>query len=86
MLFQKLHSIKQGSKTDDKYTDEFHELTLHNQLFETDDQQVANYRLDFEGRFSKRWSQYFHGPLVRNYQLALRIEQLKIRSMVILKI
>ena len=42
-LYQRLHSLRQGTRSVDDYTEEFHQLIARNDLSETEEQLVARY-------------------------------------------
>ena len=44
LMYTKLFSLKQGTKSVEEYTKEFHELSIQNQVQESDAQLAARYK------------------------------------------
>ena len=44
LMYTKLFSLKQGTKSVEEYTEEFHELSIRNQVRESDAQLAARYK------------------------------------------
>ena len=55
LMYTKLFSLKQGTKSVEEYTEEFHELSIQNQVWESEAQLVARYKARFKWRFNLRW-------------------------------
>ena len=45
LMYTKLFSLKQGTKSVEEYIEEFHELSIRNQVWESDAQLVACYKV-----------------------------------------
>ncbi|RVW77677.1 Retrovirus-related Pol polyprotein from transposon 297 [Vitis vinifera] len=74
-MYTKLFSLKQGTKSIEEYTEEFHELSIRNQVRESDAQLAARYkaRLRMEIQLEMIAADTYTVDDV--YQLALKIEE-----------
>ena len=75
LMYAKLFSLKQGTKSNEEYTKEFHELSIQNQAQESDAQLATYYkaRLQMEIQLEKI---AIHTYIVDDvYQLGLKIDE-----------
>ena len=75
LMYTKLFSLKQGTKSVEEYTEEFHELSIRNQVRESDAQLAARYKAGLRMEIQLEMIAA-HTYIVDDvYQLALKIEE-----------
>ena len=80
LMYTKLFSLKQGTKSVKEYTEEFHELSIRNQVRESDAQLAAHYKAGLRMKIQLEMIAAHTYTVYDVYQLALkREEDLKFR-------
>ncbi|RVW75570.1 Transposon Ty3-G Gag-Pol polyprotein [Vitis vinifera] len=74
-MYTKLFSLKQGTKSVEEYTEEFHELSIRNQVRESDTQLVARYKAGLRMEIQLEMIAAHTYTVDDVYQLALKIEE-----------
>ena len=75
LMFTKLFSLKQCTKSIEEYTKEFHELSIQNQVRESDAQLATRYRVGLQIKIQLEMI-VAHTYTVDNvYQLALKTKE-----------
>ena len=75
LMFTKLFSLKQCTKSIEEYTKEFHELSIRNQVRESDAQLATRYRVGLQIKIQLEMI-VAHTYTVDNvYQLALKTKE-----------
>lgn len=79
-IYQQFHKLQQGARFVREYTEEFHRLSLHADLSEIKDQQVARYLAGLHIQLQDDLS-LLHLPHMEDaYQVALKAEVKQQRS------
>ena len=74
-LYQRLHSLKQGARSVDDYTEEFYNLIARNNLFEIEEQLVARYLEGLKQSLQDALSLHSLWIVSEAYQRALVVEK-----------
>ena len=74
-LFQRLHSLRQGTRSVDDYTEEFYQLIARNDLSETEEQMVARYLGGLRQPLQDVLSLHSLWTISEAYQLAFVMEK-----------
>ena len=74
-MYAKLFSLKQNTKLVEEYTEEFHELSIQNQVWESDAQLAANYKGGLRMEIPLEVITAHTYTMGDDYQLALKIEE-----------
>ncbi|RVW85285.1 Transposon Ty3-I Gag-Pol polyprotein [Vitis vinifera] len=75
LMYTKLFSLKQGTKSVEEYTEEFHELSIRNQVRESDAQLAAHYKAGLRMEIQLEMIVAHTYTVDDVYQLALKIEE-----------
>ena len=75
LLYTKLFSLKQGTKSVEEYTKEFHELSIQNPVRESDAQLAARFNVGLQMNIQLEMITTHTDTVDDVYQLALKIEQ-----------
>ncbi|RVW45061.1 Transposon Ty3-I Gag-Pol polyprotein [Vitis vinifera] len=75
LIYTKLFSLKQGTKSVEEYTEEFHELSIRNQVQESDPQLAARYKAGLRMEIQLEMIAAHTYTVDDVYQLALKIEE-----------
>ncbi|RVW47624.1 Transposon Ty3-I Gag-Pol polyprotein [Vitis vinifera] len=75
LMYTKLFSLKQGTKSVEEYTEEFHELSIRNQVRESDAQLAARYKARLRMEIQLEMIAAHTYTVDDVYQLALKIEE-----------
>ncbi|RVW42524.1 Transposon Ty3-I Gag-Pol polyprotein [Vitis vinifera] len=75
LMYTKLFSLKQGTKSVEEYTEEFHELSIRNQVRESDAQLAARYKAGLRMEIQLEMIAAHTYTVDDVYQLALKIEE-----------
>ncbi|WJZ83015.1 hypothetical protein VitviT2T_002731 [Vitis vinifera] len=75
LMYTKLFSLKQGTKSVEEYIEEFHELSIRNQVGESDAQLAARYKAGLRMEIQLEMTTAHTYTLYDVYQLALKIEE-----------
>ncbi|GLT54896.1 hypothetical protein SLA2020_280550 [Shorea laevis] len=79
-LFQRLHTLRQGVRSIDDYTEEFYQLVARNDLSETEEQLVARYLGGLRQSLQDVLSLHSLWTVSEAYQRALTVEKQQARS------
>ena len=79
-LFQRLHTQRQGARSIDDYTEEFHQLVARNDLSETEEQLVALYLGGLRQSLQDVLSLHSIWTVSEAYQRALTVEKQQSRN------
>ncbi|KAJ0977916.1 hypothetical protein J5N97_013390 [Dioscorea zingiberensis] len=79
-LFQRLHTLRQGARSVDEYTEDFYQLIARNDLSETEEQLVARYLGDLYQPLQDVLSLHSLWTVSEAYQRALTVEKLQNRK------
>ncbi|XP_022853907.1 uncharacterized protein LOC111375334 [Olea europaea var. sylvestris] len=82
-LFQRLHSLRQGARSVNDYTEEFYQLVARNDLSETEEQMVARYLGGLRQPLQDVLSLHSLWTVSEAYQRALAVEKQQSRKPVI---
>ncbi|KAJ0978464.1 hypothetical protein J5N97_013938 [Dioscorea zingiberensis] len=74
-LFQRLHTLRQGARSVDEYTDDFYQLIARNDLSETEEQLVARYLGGLRQPLQDVLSLHSLWTVSEAYQHALTVEK-----------
>jgi hypothetical protein len=74
-LFEELLTHRQGNMTVDEYTNQFHELSIRSQAFETERQSIARYKIGLREDIRRELLTVQLVSVDEAYQIAIRIEQ-----------
>ncbi|XP_042386450.1 activity-regulated cytoskeleton associated protein 1-like [Zingiber officinale] len=74
-LFQRLHTLRQGTRTVDDYTEEFYQLIARNDLSETEEQTTARYLAGLRQPLQDSLSLHSLWTISEVYQRALTVER-----------
>ena len=75
LMYTKLFSFKQGTKSVEEYTEEFHELSIRNQVRESNAQLAARYKAGLRMKIQLAMIVAHTYTVDDVYQLALKIEE-----------
>ncbi|RVW70926.1 Retrovirus-related Pol polyprotein from transposon 297 [Vitis vinifera] len=75
LMYTKLFSLKQGTKSVEEYIEEFHELSIRNQVRESDAQLAARYKAGLRMEIQLEMIAAHTYTVDDVYQLALKIEE-----------
>ena len=75
LMYTKLFSLKQDTKSIEEYTEEFHELSIRNQVQESDAQIAARYKAELRMDIQLEMIAAHTYTMDDVYQLALKIEE-----------
>ena len=75
LMYSKLFSLKQGIKLVEEYMEEFHELSIRNQVQESDAQLAAHYKVGLQMEIQLEMIAAHTYTMDDVYQLALKIEE-----------
>ncbi|XP_022875589.1 uncharacterized protein LOC111394033 [Olea europaea var. sylvestris] len=82
-LFQRLHSLRQGARSVNDYTEEFYQLVARNDLSETEEQMVARYLGGLRQPLQDVLSLHSLWTVFEAYQRALAVEKQQSRRPVV---
>lgn len=75
LMYTKLFSLKQGTKSVEEYTEEFHELSIRNQVRESDAQLAARYKAGLRMEIQLEMIAAHTYTVDDVYQLALKTKE-----------